>query len=556
MKKKPKKTFIIFFIGFVIGLGGFVTSFIMYQKKHEPVLAEKKEEDNNKGKDLPSNPVVVHDFLTLKIDNELKIDMVPLLDKFGIEGEAFSFSIENKDNRDIHYVLSLVDNDSTIKNSDVRYQIIKNDKIIGIYTLRNDGIIDIDFIKAKEVKNYKIRMWLNYNSEVKIGKLSKRIGLSEEKKVLDSSNANKPVLIKGMIPVYYDEEKMSFCKSSTENTFYQEWYNYADQKWANAVTVDSAKRNKYIDSPIGTPISMDDINSMWVWIPRFNYNINNDYLALNLLDTKVNTYSAFKFNNQELDGFWVSKFEAGISDDTLCNKISMTNECNNTDNVLYFKPNMTMMQKITLANLFYNIRKMELKDNIYGFASNGNKLNSDGTIGKDNNNFDIHMIKNSEWESIATLSKSQFGNQEIALNPKTVTGNVFFEEKTYPYDIEKGLLGSTTGNIYGVYDMVGGKREYVMANHMNSDIFNKKSNSGFTKKVKSYYYDEGMDELTKFHEKNNSKDYLLNNEPLTRGGYKKMQSNIMGLYGVNDYINKISNETNSRAVISVWKGKE
>lgn len=559
MMKKYKRMFIIFFVGFMIGLSGFITSFIMYQEKKENVhLADMKDEHVQKiDKDTEKTQDVSSNYLTLKVNGELKTDMVPLLDKFGVESEAFSFSIENVADKDINYVLSLMDNNSTIKNKDVRYQVIKNEKVMGIYTLQDDGIIDIDVIKSKTINNYKIRMWLNYNSEVKIGRLSKKIKIIEENKEIDDSKALKPVLVKGMIPVYYDEEKMAFCKSNTENTFYQEWYNYANRKWANAVTVNETNRDKYIKSEVGTPIKMEDINAFWVWIPRFNHLTNNSDVMVNFTDSNNNAYTSFNFNNQELDGFWVSKFEAGIASESECNLTSITNKCNNSNNLLYFKPNMLMMKKITFANLFYNIRKMELKNNIYGFTSNGNKLNNDGTINKDNNNFDIHLIKNSEWESIVALSQSKFGNQNgILLNPKDVTGYAFYQDNIYPYDVEKGLLASTTGNIYGVYDMVGGKREYVMANHVNGDIFNKKSNSGFTNKVKAYYYDEGMDELTKFYENKYSKDYLMNNEPLTRGGYKKMQSNIFGLYGVSDYISKISNETNSRAVISVWKGKE
>ena len=46
-----------------------------------------------------------------------------------------------------------------------------------------------------------------------------------------------------------------------------------------------------------------------------------------------------------------------------------------------------------MSNLFYAFRKMELKNNVYGFVNNGTKLNNDGTIKEDSNKLDVHMIK-------------------------------------------------------------------------------------------------------------------------------------------------------------------
>ena len=58
--------------------------------------------------------------------------------------------------------------------------------------------------------------------------------------------------------------------------------------------------------------------------------------------------------------------------------------------------------------------------------------------------------------------------------------------------INKGELASNTGNVYGIYDMSGGKREYVMTLKEELNLFDKKSNSGFTTSVKDYYYDKTL----------------------------------------------------------------
>ncbi len=98
----------------------------------------------------------------------------------------------------------------------------------------------------------------------------------EQNETLDSSGANKPVLASNMIPVYYDETEEVWKKADVNNkNFNYQWYSYepdGDKKgmWANAVTVTSTNRAIYLNAAPGTTIPMDDITTMWVWIPRFN----------------------------------------------------------------------------------------------------------------------------------------------------------------------------------------------------------------------------------------------------------------------------------------------
>ena len=87
----------------------------------------------------------------------------------------------------------------------------------------------------------------------------------------DTSNANAPVLASNMIPVYYDATAKVWKKADTSNKKIESrWYNYGEHIWANAVTVTSTNRTTYLNAKVGTEIPMTDINTMWVWIPRFN----------------------------------------------------------------------------------------------------------------------------------------------------------------------------------------------------------------------------------------------------------------------------------------------
>ena len=209
---------------------------------------------------------------------------------------------------------------------------------------------------------------------------------------------------------------------------------------------------------------------------------------------------------------------------------------------------------MTMASMFYSIRKMELKGNIYGFNGTGTSVNNDGTIKNDKNDIDTHMLRNSEWQAVALLSNSIYGNKhyQILNNNSNVTGKCYYENEEYDYNTIKGMKASTTGNITGVYDMSGGKREYVMIDNSELSIFDKKSNSGFSTLVKDYYYDkEFVEEDTTLKLKTRyTIENIINSEPITRGGYKNV-GNIFNLYGTKDYIDKISVETNSRASLVI-----
>ena len=68
------------------------------------------------------------------------------------------------------------------------------------------------------------------------------------------------------------------------------------------------------------------------------------------------------------------------------------------------------------------------------------------------------MMKNTEWGAVAYFSKSKYGiNGEVAINSFNYTGGG--SDNSYVDNTDQ----STTGNVWGIYDMSGGKYEYVAA---------------------------------------------------------------------------------------------
>ena len=281
----------------------------------------------------------------------------------------------------------------------------------------------------------------------------------------DPSGANRPVLAEGMIPITYDGNK--WVKADEYGT-YNNWYDYGNQKWANAVMVTSTKRETYMNADVGTVVPEADILAYFVWIPRYKYKLFNATYAsgtspqvidvsfengtsttgnvtctyasngAETCQNKVNgnyyTHPAFTMinasgNKTELKGIWVGKFETTGS--TAAPKI---------------KPGMTSLTNITVAKMYSTGQLFRTT----------NYLTTNGI-----NQTDSHMLKNIEWGVIAYLKQSIYGLgiTDIGVNRNGYTGGG--TGTSYKTNIGQ----STSGNITGVYDMSGGKNECVMGNY-------------------------------------------------------------------------------------------
>jgi type IV pilus assembly protein PilA len=298
-----------------------------------------------------------------------------------------------------------------------------------------------------------------------------------------SKGVNEPKLVTGMTPIKWNGTDWV---TTTAND--SDWYNYntTDKKWANAKTADG---------------------SMWVWIPRYIYKItsnhhsnttgtievqfskgiNDNWNSATIgnisTDTTANAsnntwtkHPAFTFGDTELTGIWVAKFEAtavegvanGHTSDGSC-PIAGDNVSTKTIRIV---PNVASWRCINIGNAFTATRNME-SSSVYGWAT-ASGLQADGTYTTDANNIDTHLMKNTEWGAVAYLSKSAYGKnaEEIwinndrnyttgcAANSATQGGN---DGCLNTYESTNGVKASTTGTIYGIYDLSGSAWERVSA---------------------------------------------------------------------------------------------
>ena len=489
------------------------------------------------------------------------IDIKNALPKGDNEGktqeETFNFAVTTTASRNtaISYSINIekleVDEGYTsLEDKDIKVYLedYNNKEIVAPSLISNIGTklyskTNIHNSNNKEITDkYKLRVWLdkevdisNWTKETKL-EYKFKIGVTGYPGTMDTSGANKPVLDTNMIPVYYDETTETWKKadSSNENQEYK-WYNYDEKMWANSVTVSEENRSKYLSADSGIEIPMEDILTMQVWIPRYKYKVWN----YNADGTKTSnpqeiqiTWEASSNNTSEITCEDKIQGENGDGTSETC-KLKATNEvctddtCNNktythpgfynsdgfwigkfeltgTINDITVKPNLSSVRNQNVSSFREGIEKVTASSNKYGLRANTS-----------------HMITNMEWGAVAYLSHSKYGTctdgecHEIGMNKnssyKTGCGAKAGSASSTTcneYNTELGKGASTTGNIYGVYDMSGGAYEYTMANLMYKDGvtpmsgYSSNQNSGYTGRV----YDSGN--YTSYTEKEYPTTYI------------------------------------------------
>ena len=309
----------------------------------------------------------------------------------------------------------------------------------------------------------------------------------------DKKGVNTPDIENGALtPIVWDKTANSGQGAWVQTTGDDvNWYSYitTEKKWANAVIGGTFNEDGTLDeSATGY--------AMFVWIPRFAYQISDGYHqsgadinpddgangansagTINIQfmkdtgyesatdETKTeesdwdnasgagnwNIHPAFEYNGTK-SGMWVAKFEASHIG---CTEEVSTGETdtNITELTLQVKPGVTSWRNITISNIF-DVCKNYRAD-----------LNS-------------HMMKNSEWGAVAYLAQSIYGkNEKIWINNSSsyITGSAGESANaetdvgtTNDYTTKQGQEASTTGNVYGIYDMSGGAWEYVAA-YLNNE---------------------------------------------------------------------------------------
>ena len=297
----------------------------------------------------------------------------------------------------------------------------------------------------------------------------------------------------------------------------EDWYQYdtTNKKWANVMLSDGKYKAGQVGE--GQVVQEEELGSMYVWIPRYAYQITKGYqqgstatekeinvtflagntnqdvdgnsygkatASVNTSTTKV-VHPGFTLGQRELTGIWVAKFEASGTNASGEAVGNGTSGDRNQENA----PDSTTTVKILPSKISWR----------YITTGDAQKRSMDiTTTNKDIYGIDYassHLIKNSEWGAVAYLCYSQYGEvpQINGAGTLATSGGWYYdlytgagptadgttsryedfasEKATKGYNGSLGVLASTTGNVTGVYDMSGGAWDRVAAYLDNGDSY-------------------------------------------------------------------------------------
>ena len=299
-------------------------------------------------------------------------------------------------------------------------------------------------------------------------------------------NPNKPILKSEENGTIEAKTKMRAIKwiekdgklaesPADEANLNNDWYHYKEKDvegsdfadnnsshWANAKTENGSffvwipryayRITYYADETSTKPTGYYDGNGMWSaengqkrydleeGIEIVEDSEGNKYIVHPAFGT-TKTDEASKTQNIELGGwdkplkgFWFAKFE-------------MSGE----DGASLKSTPSTQSQKIKTIGNYYTFSRTAC------YGQTGKIDESD----KNESFMYSHMCKNSEWGAVAYLAHSKYGRNghEISANKHdSYTGGGI---NTSSYITEKSQKQSTTGNVYGIYDMSGGTSELM-----------------------------------------------------------------------------------------------
>ena len=394
---------------------------------------------------------------------------------------------------ELYYIL-----DKTNDKVSVGYSKDTKDNVLGTIEGSSSKMISIvvrnDSDTSSKVTFKVLGGLLNNELALKDGNsLNKVVSIYYQEDIL---NGTDPIIKDNLIPVTISDTGVVTKADTTKK-----WYNYEKKNWANSVILKD-ERAVYKN---GETIPESNIESYFVWIPKYSYQLFDlgNYSSLTSISDKTqeikikfgtgNTSDSISgecttpfSNNQGIAGssgnckvgdymthpaflafdtlgLWVGKFETGYDGATS----TASAQVNSVDtSKIIIKPNVYSWRNITVGNAFKNS---------YDYKRD----------------LDSHMMKNTEWGSVAYLQHSKYGSQasvRVNNNSAFVTGYAGTEEPILGYNknasiegnrIDFTLLGqdgiyainylnqnsvvaSTTNNYSGIYDMSGGSREYVM----------------------------------------------------------------------------------------------
>ena len=343
---------------------------------------------------------------------------------------------------------------------------------------------------------------------------------------------NTPNIGPNMELVIFNDAENTWEEDPTKEAYS---YNDTETEGANSSEWANAK------------VTIDGIDSYFVWIPRYAYKINGtndidikflqgtgnlatdgtvckyaddptldtttDYIIHPAFTANADLGGGFGNNNGTNDngisGIWIGKYETARSD--------------SEGETLKVQPNVTSFRSVSIANMY-----------TYSLAYAPS--------------LESHMLKNSEWGAVAYLTESKYGRNgtEVTINNN---GTTYYTGGGADNAYITNTTQSSTGNVYGIYDLSGNACEYVAAAYSNRSEIG--TTNGSTKYATvydgtdvntNYKYGDATYETSGWHSDN---AYFVNSSSpfFARGGvsFNGSDAGVFSFNRGNGHINSDSN---------------
>ena len=245
-------------------------------------------------------------------------------------------------------------------------------------------------------------------------------------------------------------------------------------------------------------------------------------------------------NDNGISGIWVGKYEA-----SLANKADGTNIVINSStdgNILLKTPEHTDKTIVTKPG-YSSWRYIDIGKMYTNALAYSTDLQS-------------HMLKNSEWGAVAYLTESQYGRNgtEVTINNN---GSTYFtgggDDNAYVTNANQ----SSTGNVYGIYDLSGNAWEYLAAAYQNrSEIGTTNGSTKYatvyngTSANVAYKYGDATHETSRWH--SDYASFVNSGDPFfSRGGSYVDAASSTGVFCFHGYSGDADSNNSFRLALVV-----
>ncbi len=418
---------------------------------------------------------------------------------------AFDISAENTGASQWKITISNIQYDGNISKWDVKYQLDGSD-----YWNTSE---DMSFIVDRE-GTYNIYI---QNGDIQSDTKNKAVGVKEptpedsnvetlqemrygviEIAFLNNTGyavtdtANAPILktSEGMSAVYWAKDSSGeIDETNIKNNTYEivsndtsalnndRWYSYTAQSGETTESGSSRWAN--------AKVTKDGVDSYYVWIPRYAYRI----IYFNT-ETNENQYRSGDLTEEKAlaEGYIVGYSDVrGIVDAQGKKPTGVASQTAISVNDKYFKTHPVFDGDVNYGGWADDNGTPVKLQGIWVAKYEASQVNGTTTpksepgvnswmnisVGASytyskeyNTNLESHLMKNSEWGAVAYLTDSKYGRNgtEVTINSNSNYYTGGGSGTAYINNITQ----SSTGNVYGIYDLSGGLSEYVAAYYNGS----------------------------------------------------------------------------------------